>query len=64
MSMGQQIEMGTLEPGKLANIVFLAANPLEDIAAVRQVVLTVKRGVQYPRKNYNPVTKSEVRDHS
>lgn len=60
ISMGQQSEMGTLEPGKLANIVFLSANPLQDIGAVRQVVLTVKRGAQYPRKKYTPVTKSEA----
>jgi len=63
MSMGQQSEMGTLEPGKLANIVFLSANPLQDIGAVRQVVLTVKRGAQYPRKNYTPVTKAELEGH-
>jgi imidazolonepropionase-like amidohydrolase len=60
MSMGEQSEMGTLEPGKLANIAFLSANPLEDIEAVRQVALTVKRGAQYLRKNYTPVTKAEV----
>ena len=63
MSMGQQAEMGTLVPGKLANIVVLSANPLEDIGAVRQVVLTVKRGLQYQRKNYVPVTKAEVEGH-
>ena len=63
MSMGQQSEMGTLQPGKLANIVFLSANPLQDIGAVRQVVLTVKRGAQYPRKHYTPVTKAEVESH-
>lgn len=63
MSMGQQNEMGTLETGKLANIVFLSTNPLEDIGAVRQVALTVKRGVQYSRKNYVPVTKTEVEGH-
>jgi imidazolonepropionase-like amidohydrolase len=63
MSMGQQAEMGTLEPGKLANIVFLSADPLEDIAAIRTVVLTVKRGLHYSRKNYVPITKAEVEGH-
>jgi amidohydrolase family protein len=63
ISMGQQSEMGSLEPGKLANITFLAANPLQNIDAVRHVVLTVKRGAQYPRKNYIPVTKAEVEGH-
>ena len=45
-------EMGTLTPGKLANLVFVAANPLEDITALRTVVLTVKRGRAYPRSDY------------
>jgi imidazolonepropionase-like amidohydrolase len=63
MSMGQQTDMGTLETGKLANIVFLSANPLENIAAIRQVVTTVKRGAQHQRKNYVPITKAEVEGH-
>jgi len=60
MSMRQESEMGTVERGKLANLVFLSANPLEDIAAIRKVTLTVKRGVRYPRSRYRPPTKAEV----
>jgi imidazolonepropionase-like amidohydrolase len=45
-------DMGTLAPGKLANLVFVARNPLDDITALREVVLTVKRGRAYPRADY------------
>lgn len=60
MSAGQQKEMGTLEPGKLANILFLNSDPLSDISAIRDVELTVKRGVRFPRKDYQPLTRSEI----
>ncbi|MBI2201414.1 MAG: amidohydrolase family protein, partial [Armatimonadetes bacterium] len=38
-------ESGTIEPGKRADIVALAANPLEDITALRSVRLVMKDGV-------------------
>ena len=62
MAAGRQKEMGTLEPGKLANIVFLASDPLQDIGAIRSVELTVKRGVRFPRQDYRPLTREEVAD--
>ena len=37
-------EIGTVEPGKLADLVVLDADPLEDISAVRQVHLVIKGG--------------------
>lgn len=51
-ALGQQRDIGTLEAGKFANMVFLKKDPLQDIGNVRSVVLTVKRGRQYPREDY------------
>lgn len=63
MTMRQEAEMGTIQPGKLANLVFLSQNPLTDIAALRKVTLTVKRGVRYPRHDYRPLTRAEKKGH-
>ena len=38
-------QVGTLEPGKLADFVLLGADPLRDIASVRQVRAVYKGGV-------------------
>jgi imidazolonepropionase-like amidohydrolase len=43
-SMAAEADMGTVEAGKLANFVALEADPEADIAALRDVVCTVKRG--------------------
>jgi imidazolonepropionase-like amidohydrolase len=41
-------ELGTIEAGKLASFVVLKANPLEDIRALREIEMVVKRGRQHP----------------
>jgi imidazolonepropionase-like amidohydrolase len=51
---GQEKEMGTIEPDKLANFVVLSKNPLDDVRNFRSVVLTVKRGRQFSRTDYRP----------
>lgn len=53
---GQARDMGTLESGKLANMVFTRQDPLSNVRAYRTVVLTVKRGVGFWRKDYTPPT--------
>jgi imidazolonepropionase-like amidohydrolase len=54
--------MGTVAPGKLANLIVLAKNPLEDIGNVRSITLAIKRGREYPRSGYRPITKEEAAD--
>jgi hypothetical protein len=41
---GKLRDMGTLEPGKLADLVLLDANPLDDIRNTRKISLVVLRG--------------------
>ena len=41
---GLSAEVGTLEPGKLADIVAVKGNPLEDIAVLRQIDFVMKSG--------------------
>ena len=51
-AMGEDKEMGSIVPGKLANMAVLARNPLDDVRNFRSVVLTVKRGRQFPRNDF------------
>ena len=60
-TIGQSGEMGTLVPGKLANIAFLAKDPLADVANAKSVTLTVKRGREYKRSDFKPITKDEAK---
>lgn len=51
-AMGEEAEMGTITPGKLANMVVLSSNPLEDVRHLRSVVMTIKRGREFRRSDY------------
>lgn len=53
-ALGREDAMGTIEPGKRANLLFVRGDPLQDIAQLRNVVLTVKGGRAYPRAGYLP----------
>jgi imidazolonepropionase-like amidohydrolase len=53
-SIGAQDTMGTVEEGKLANLVVLAEDPLTDLANLSSVTFVVKRGHRYDRSAYQP----------
>lgn len=54
IAMGRADTIGTLAPGKLADFVVLAKDPLADIENIRSIALTVKRGREYPRADFKP----------
>jgi len=42
--LGQQARLGTLEAGKLADLVILGGNPVHDISQIRQVEIVLRDG--------------------
>ncbi|WP_338243660.1 amidohydrolase family protein [Aurantiacibacter hainanensis] len=46
-------KLGLVAPGYDADLVLLDANPLDDIANIRQIVGVVRQGVYYPRETLN-----------
>ena len=47
IAMGRQQQLGTVEPGKLADIIAVRGNPLERIAELKSVGFVMKEGVVY-----------------
>lgn len=58
-ALGRQGDMGTVQVGKLANLMFVSKDPLADVRNLRAVTFTVKRGVVYRRENFKPLAFGE-----
>jgi imidazolonepropionase-like amidohydrolase len=47
--LGQEDGLGTLEPGRLSDVIAVSGDPAKDIAAMTRVVFVMKNGVIYKR---------------
>lgn len=45
-----EYDLGTIKEGKLADLVLLNANPLDDISNTREIEAVVRNGVIYDRR--------------
>ena len=52
MVMGVEDQLGTVEVGKLADLLLLTANPLEDIENIRKIETIIYKGKVYPRSEF------------
>ncbi len=49
---GVDDELGTIEPGKLADLLILDASPLDDIENIRAIELIIRDGQVHPRADF------------
>lgn len=62
-AMGETATMGRIAPGLLANFLVTARSPLDDIANLRTIQFTVKRGRRFERADFRPITAEEMPDN-
>jgi imidazolonepropionase-like amidohydrolase len=59
---GVEQDAGSVVAGKLANLVVLTRDPSADLANLGTVELTIKRGREYRRADFKPLTKDELEE--
>ena len=59
---GQERDMGSIEAGKLANMVVLTHDPLVDLRHLKTVIMTMKRGRMCERTAFVPLKEGDITD--
>lgn len=59
---GQADQIGSIQPGKRANFIVVAKDPTADIENLKTLEFTVKRGREYRRADFKPLTQDELED--
>jgi hypothetical protein len=59
---GAEAETGSVQAGKLANLVVLARDPTADLENLKSIELTVKRGREHRRADFVPLTEAELKE--
>lgn len=59
---GRLADMGSIVPGKLANLIVTARDPTADIENLKTLEFTVKRGREYRRADFVPLSESDLED--
>ena len=52
IALGLENEIGTVEEGKYANLIFLEEDPLAGVESLRSIVFTLKRGKRFNRSDF------------
>jgi imidazolonepropionase-like amidohydrolase len=61
-AVGAQDETGSVQAGKLANLIVLAKDPTADLENLKSIELTVKRGREHRRADFVPLTEAELKE--
>ncbi|MEW5687184.1 MAG: amidohydrolase family protein [Pseudomonadota bacterium] len=59
---GHETDFGSVAPGKLANLIVTARDPLADIENLKTLELTVKRGREYRRADFKPLAPADLEE--
>jgi len=59
---GQADDIGSVQAGKLADLIVTAKDPTADLANLKTLELTIKRGREYRRADFKPLVKEDLED--